>query len=117
MDFNLDETRSELRGLAADVLAREATAERLEAFDGEHGKGGPAFDGGAWKALAQAGLLGAVLPEDVGGAGLGPTGLAVVLREVGARVARPSRRTRRWRSPRSRSPSTARRSSARCWPR
>ena len=87
MDFNLDETRSELRGLAADVLAREATAERLEAFDGEHGKGGPAFDGGAWKALAQAGLLGVVLPEDIGGAGLGPIELAVVLREVGARVA------------------------------
>ncbi|MEV5827882.1 acyl-CoA dehydrogenase family protein [Spirillospora sp. NPDC052242] len=87
MDFNLDETRSELRGLAADVLAREATAERLEAFDGEHGKGGPAFDGGTWKALAQAGLLGVVLPEDVGGAGLGPVELAVVLREVGAKVA------------------------------
>ncbi|MFV2175744.1 acyl-CoA dehydrogenase family protein [Actinomadura sp. LOL_016] len=87
MDFNLDETRSELRGLAADVLAREATAERLEAFDAAHGPDGPAFDGGTWKALARAGLLGVVLPEDVGGAGLGPIELAVVLREVGARVA------------------------------
>ncbi|NEA27660.1 acyl-CoA dehydrogenase family protein, partial [Actinomadura bangladeshensis] len=79
MDFNLDETQQEIKGLAAGVLAREAAQERLEAFE----KSGAPYDDVAWKALAQAGLLGIVLPEDAGGAGLGPVELAVILREVG----------------------------------
>lgn len=83
MDFNLDEAQRDLRGLAADLLAREASQERLEGFE----KGGAAYDAGTWKALAQAGLLGATLPEEVGGAGLGPVELTVVLREIGAAVA------------------------------
>ncbi|WP_067802226.1 acyl-CoA dehydrogenase family protein [Actinomadura formosensis] len=98
MDFNLDETQQEIKGLVADVLGREATRERLEAFEksaarpaGERGepssRSGPPYDEATWKALAQAGLLGLVLPEDVGGAGLGPVELAVLLREVGLHVA------------------------------
>ncbi|TDD90497.1 acyl-CoA dehydrogenase family protein [Actinomadura rubrisoli] len=83
MDFNLDETQRELKGLAAGLLAREAARERLEAFEG----GGAAYDGATWKALARSGLLGAVLPEEAGGAGLGPVELAVILREAGAHVA------------------------------
>lgn len=83
MDFNLDETQQELKGLAADLLAREAAQERLEAFE----KSGAPYDAATWKAFAQAGLLGAVLPEDAGGAGLGPVELAVILREAGARTA------------------------------
>lgn len=83
VDFNLDETQQELKGLAAGLLAREATRERLEAFE----KGGAPYDAVTWKALAQAGLLGAVLPEDAGGAGLGQVELAVILREVGVAVA------------------------------
>ncbi|MFD0682917.1 acyl-CoA dehydrogenase family protein [Actinomadura fibrosa] len=86
MDFNLDETQQEIRGLAADLLARESSHERLEAFE-KRGKDDPAYDVAAWKALAQAGLLGIVLPEDAGGAGLGPVELAVILREAGARTA------------------------------
>ncbi|MFI0355574.1 acyl-CoA dehydrogenase family protein [Actinomadura sp. 9N407] len=83
MDFNLDETRQELRGLAADVLGTEAARERLEAFE----KTGAPYDAGVWKALGQAGLLGVCLPEDVGGAGLGAIELTVLLREIGAHVA------------------------------
>lgn len=83
MDFDLDETQRELRGLAADLLAREAAQERLEAFE----KTGAPYDAATWKAFAQAGLLGAVLPEDLGGAGLGPVELAVILREVAAHAA------------------------------
>ncbi|MFI0411432.1 acyl-CoA dehydrogenase family protein [Actinomadura sp. 3N508] len=83
MDFNLDEPRRELQGLAAGLLAREAARERLEAFE----RGGAPYDAATWTALARAGLLGAVLPEEAGGAGLGPVGLAVLLREVGATVA------------------------------
>ncbi|GAA1538652.1 acyl-CoA dehydrogenase family protein [Actinomadura kijaniata] len=83
MDFNLDETQQELQGLAADLLKREAAPDRLEAFE----RTGAPYDAAVWKALAQAGLLGVVLPEEVGGAGLGPVELTVILRQVGAHVA------------------------------
>ncbi|MET9248667.1 acyl-CoA dehydrogenase family protein [Nonomuraea sp. NPDC003709] len=65
MDFNLDETQQDLRKLAAEVLAREGDEERLR----------------------QAGLMSVCVPEEAGGAGLGPVEMAVVLREVGARAA------------------------------
>ncbi|GAA3678358.1 acyl-CoA dehydrogenase family protein [Nonomuraea antimicrobica] len=65
MDFNLDETQQDLKKLAADVLDRDGDEERL------------------W----QAGLMGVCVPEEAGGAGLGPVEMAVVLREVGARAA------------------------------
>ncbi|MGP3956197.1 acyl-CoA dehydrogenase family protein [Nonomuraea sp. 3N208] len=65
MDFNLDETQQDLKKLATEVLAREGDEERL------------------W----QAGLMSVCVPEEAGGAGLGPVEMAVVLREVGARAA------------------------------
>jgi alkylation response protein AidB-like acyl-CoA dehydrogenase len=80
VDFELDEEQRELRGLAAQILDREAAPERLAQRAG-------AYDVGIWKALAQAGLLGACLPAAVGGAGRGAVELAVVLREIGAHVA------------------------------
>lgn len=83
MDFNLDENAQDLRNLAAELLGRETGTERLEA----HEACGAPYDGALWKALAQAGLLGACLPEEAGGAGMGPVELAVILREAGAHVA------------------------------
>lgn len=83
LSFDLDDDQRQLRELAAGLLDREATAERLEAHD----KSGATYDRTAWKALAQAGLLGVCLPEDLGGAGLGPVELAIVLREIGVHVA------------------------------
>jgi 3-oxo-4-pregnene-20-carboxyl-CoA dehydrogenase alpha subunit len=83
MDFNLDEAQRDLEGLATELLAREATNERLEAHD----KSGASYDRAIWKALAQAGLIGVCLPEEAGGAGLGVIELAVVLRAIGAHVA------------------------------
>ncbi len=77
MDFELDEGQSQLRDLAAGLLDR---------VDGGPDLVAP-YDAAAWKAMAQAGLLGACLPEDVGGAGLGPVGMAALLREVGAHAA------------------------------
>jgi alkylation response protein AidB-like acyl-CoA dehydrogenase len=83
VDFDLDGTQRELADLAAELLGREATTQRLDA----HESGGAPYEAGIWKALAQAGLLGACLPEDAGGAGLGPVELAVILREIGKHVA------------------------------
>ncbi|MEV0621253.1 acyl-CoA dehydrogenase family protein [Nonomuraea sp. NPDC050404] len=65
MDFNLDETQQDLKKLAAEVLTRQGDEERL------------------W----QAGLMSVCVPEEAGGAGLGPVEMAVVLRETGARAA------------------------------
>ncbi|MEU4538560.1 acyl-CoA dehydrogenase family protein [Streptosporangium sp. NPDC023825] len=83
MDFNLDETQTDLRKLAVDLLGKEVTSARLEA----HEKSGASYDTALWRSLAGTGLLGAVLPEEAGGAGLGPVEMAVVLREIGAHVA------------------------------
>ncbi|GAA2264536.1 acyl-CoA dehydrogenase family protein [Nonomuraea roseoviolacea subsp. roseoviolacea] len=65
MNFGLDETQRDLRELAADLLAGDEPERRLR----------------------EAGLLALCLPEEAGGAGLGPVEMAVVLREVGARAA------------------------------
>ncbi|TDC05238.1 acyl-CoA dehydrogenase [Nonomuraea longispora] len=65
MDFDLDETQQDLNKLAAEVLAGEGNEDRLR----------------------QAGLMSVCVPEEAGGAGLGPVEMAVVLREVGARAA------------------------------
>lgn len=83
MDFNLDETQQDLRTLAGDLLAKEATQQRLEA----HERSGLPYEEKLWDALKQAGLVDLCVPEEAGGAGLGSVELAVVLREVGAHVA------------------------------
>ncbi|MGI5273805.1 acyl-CoA dehydrogenase family protein [Nonomuraea sp. CA-218870] len=83
MDFGLDETQEALRELAAGLLAKEASQERLEA----HERGGAPYDPGLWQALRAAGLTAICVPESAGGAGLGPVEMAVVLREAGARAA------------------------------
>ncbi len=80
MDFDLDESQSDLRAAAAGLLDRLAADPH-----GALPRDTP-YDVAAWKAMAQAGLLGACLPADAGGAGLGPVGLAVLLREVGRHV-------------------------------
>lgn len=83
MDFDLNENARELRDLAAGLFDREVTAERLAA----HERSGAPYDAELWRAMARAGLLGACLPEEAGGAGLGAVELAVLLRQVGAHVA------------------------------
>ncbi|WP_214104658.1 acyl-CoA dehydrogenase family protein [Acrocarpospora catenulata] len=80
MDFNLDETQTELHTLITDLLTKELTPERLDS-------GERTFDEGLWRTLAKAGLLGVCLPEEAGGAGLGAVELAVILRAAGAHVA------------------------------
>ncbi|GAA5041415.1 hypothetical protein HNP84_002364 [Thermocatellispora tengchongensis] len=83
MDFDLDETQRDLKALASEVLGKEAAQARIE----EHERSGRPYAEGIWTALAGSGLLGACLPEEAGGAGLGPVELAVILREAGAHVA------------------------------
>ncbi|MFC4535507.1 acyl-CoA dehydrogenase family protein [Sphaerisporangium dianthi] len=82
MDFDLDETQAELKELAAGLFGREAGHDRLAA----HAKSGHPYDAALWRAVARAGLIGACLPEEAGGAGLGAVAMAVIAREAGARV-------------------------------
>ncbi len=80
MDFDLDEPQRELRTLAAGLLDKESDPEN-------HERTGEPYDARLWATMARAGLIGACLPEEAGGAGLGPIEMAVLLRELGAHVA------------------------------
>ena len=80
MDFALDETAHEVADLAAAVLD-DANATRVQqALADPCG-----YDETAWKAMAQAGLLGLAIPADAGGDGLGAVEVAAVLTAVGRR--------------------------------
>ncbi|GGV00136.1 putative acyl-CoA dehydrogenase [Actinomadura cremea] len=81
MDFTLGEELEAVRDLARQILTDHATPERLRAAE-ETGVDEP-----LWKELAAAGLLGVALPESAGGAGLGLSGLCVLLEEQGRTVA------------------------------
>lgn len=79
MDFTFDETQQAVANLAAGVLRNEPDHARTE-----HVLASAAgYDETAWKSLAQAGLLALALPTELGGEGLGPLEVAVVLTEVG----------------------------------
>lgn len=83
MDFTFSEDQITIANVARDLFDRMATPERLttlEAGDVRH-------DPAAWKALADADLLGIALPESVGGSGRGFLDLAVLMSEVGWSVA------------------------------
>ncbi|WP_328558934.1 acyl-CoA dehydrogenase [Streptomyces coelicoflavus] len=83
MDFSLGEELEAVRDLAREIFTDRATPERLREVETSPAR----TDTRLWADLASAGLLGAVLPEADGGAGLGMAGLCVLLEEQGRRVA------------------------------
>lgn len=83
MDFTLTEDQQALVGLATDILGDHATPERFAELE----RAGRWLDDDLWSRLAEAGIVGAALREDVGGGGLGLTELALLLEQVGANVA------------------------------
>lgn len=84
MDFRRSEEQEALGALAAEILTDRCTPARLDALEAE---GGAVFDRELWRALADAGVLGAVVPEAHGGAGLSIGALLGVLEAVGEAVA------------------------------
>jgi 3-oxocholest-4-en-26-oyl-CoA dehydrogenase beta subunit len=80
MDFDLTAEAVALRDLSAEILGDHSGATHRSALSDQ----GVWFDAHAYRALAQAGILGAALPESVGGAGLGFLELHQVLEQVGA---------------------------------
>jgi 3-oxocholest-4-en-26-oyl-CoA dehydrogenase beta subunit len=83
VDFTFDEVQEDLRGLAARIVERETTPERLKELEA----GTERVDRRLWAALAEANLLGLSLPEEHGGSGLTVMETALVLEAVGRSVA------------------------------
>ena len=83
MDFHFSEEQQDLRQLARQILEDKATNERLKGVEAQD----EVFDADLWQALADASLLGAVLPEEHGGSGMGFFDLCVLLQECGRAVA------------------------------
>lgn len=83
MDFTPTEDQQALVALAARILGDRATPTRLAELE----EAGRWLDDELWGRLAEAGIVGAALGEDVGGGGLGLTELALLLEQVGAHVA------------------------------
>jgi alkylation response protein AidB-like acyl-CoA dehydrogenase len=87
MDFELSEDQQALVELVDRILADHCGNERLAELEKEaRGSGlGSVHDGHAWRALATAGVISALLPEPEGG-DLGVLGLALVAETVGKRT-------------------------------
>ena len=79
MNFEFAEEQQAIAELAREILAAEATHERVKGF----GPGDAWFDADLWKKLAEANLLGIAVPEAYGGMGFGFAELCVLLTEIG----------------------------------
>jgi alkylation response protein AidB-like acyl-CoA dehydrogenase len=83
MDLELDENQRAIADLALQILRESLTCERLRAIEATDDRVGA----DEWKRLADAGLLGVPLTEDVGGSGLGIVEACLVLEQIGRTVA------------------------------
>ncbi|MDA3629957.1 acyl-CoA/acyl-ACP dehydrogenase [Saccharopolyspora sp. WRP15-2] len=83
MDCHLSEELVAVRDLARDIFTDQATTDRIREVEASETR----VDEHLWAELAKAGLVGAALPEEHGGAGLGLDGLCVLLAEQGRFVA------------------------------
>ena len=83
MNFELDESQVALRDLAADLFAKRVDPARIEKVEATADR----FDRELWAALAEAGLLGVVVPEGRDGLGFGAVELTLVLEQLGRSVA------------------------------
>jgi alkylation response protein AidB-like acyl-CoA dehydrogenase len=80
MKFELSEDQTLLRDSTREFLTREAPPEKSRRLM-EHDSRG--FDPALWRAFAEMGYLGLILPPTAGGQGLGAIELAIVAEEIG----------------------------------
>ena len=83
MDFNFSEEQLTLQDLARGILEKEVTPERLREIEADS----EGFDRELWSTLAEAHLLGLVVPEELGGMGFGLSEVCVLLHEIGRALA------------------------------
>ena len=76
MDFSLTDEQRALADLAGQILTDRCTLERLKAIERSDDR----YDRDLWAEFAKAGLLGAALPESVGGSGGGFVEICLLLR-------------------------------------
>lgn len=79
MDFTHTEAQQDLEQLTRSIAEKLTTPERLKELDSAEDR----FDDKLWKALADAGVLAAALPESVGGGGFGILEQCSVLQQLG----------------------------------
>ena len=83
MDFTPTEAQVDLTQLTRAITGKLVTPERLRELDSDEDR----FDESLWRALADAGVLAAGLPESVGGGGFGVLEQSSVLIELGRALA------------------------------
>jgi 3-oxocholest-4-en-26-oyl-CoA dehydrogenase beta subunit len=86
VDFTYSEEQEAVRQLAGRIFGERATHERLKEVEAAAGDEGP-IDRDLWRELAQAGLLGIHVGEDVGGAGLDFVAACLVVEAAGRTAA------------------------------
>jgi len=83
MNFDFSDDLNQLRDQARRFLAENATSKHVRSvLEGEK-----PYDGALWLKMAEMGWLGAAMPEEFGGAGIGHEGLCVLAEELGRVVA------------------------------
>ena len=82
MDLDFTEEQELLRRTVRELSARHSTTAMVRSLE-DHPVG---FSRGLWDELAKTGLIGLLVPEEHGGAGLGPLELAVVYEELGRAI-------------------------------
>lgn len=83
MDFTPTEAQNDLGRLTRSITEKLVTNERLRELDNSEDR----FDDTLWRALADAGVLAAALPEAADGGGFGVLEQSTVLRELGRTLA------------------------------
>jgi len=83
MNFEFSEDQKFVQKTARDYLAEHSGLEVCRAVL----EGGKSYDAGLWKGVAEMGWLGAAIPEEFGGAGLGYLELALIAEEIGRALA------------------------------
>jgi len=86
MDFNYSEEQEAVRQLAGQIFGDRVTHDRLKQVEAAAGQEGP-FDRELWRELANAGLLGIHLDEEVGGSGLDFVAACLVIEAAGRTAA------------------------------
>ena len=83
MNFEFSDDLMQLRDQARRYLGEHCTSKHVRAvLEGEK-----SYDGALWQGMADMGWLGAAIPEEYGGAGLGHEGLCVLAEEIGRAAA------------------------------
>lgn len=80
MDFSLEEEHEAIREVAQQVISDFSTHERLRGIERSEGN---RHDPELWQKLSEVGILGAVIPESHGGAGLDVVALGQILETAG----------------------------------